>query len=163
MKFIEFGGLQSINFPTHHRHVEHEFLGFCARRFNSLLEKLVEHFTNGVFVSFLPELLELFSKRGIGWSPVKDREGLVELVGTCLALGLSGQIEQVGLRPRTWEKASWRWCLAILDFLFVFFIPSNNTLFETMSGGRTAPKKRYKHFYAWPWFYRTPQKSWGRR
>ena len=96
---------------------------------------------NSVFVSSLPELLELFSKRGIGWLPVKDGEGLVELVGMCLVLGLSGQIEQVGLRPRTWEKAPRRWCLAILDFLFVFFIPSNNTLFETMSRGHTAPKK----------------------
>ena len=97
MKFVEFFRRETVDFPTHKRHVEHKPLGLRRRRFDSILQKRAEQATDTLFVPFLPELRKLPSNRRFKWLPVADGVGLVELVGTRLALGLSSQVEEVGL------------------------------------------------------------------
>jgi len=87
----------------HDYHVEEELFRFMGQRFVGLLHERVEHSMNTIFMSFLPELLNLSLKRGLRRLPMKDREGLVGLIGMPPMLGPSGQVEQVGLRCETWE------------------------------------------------------------
>ena len=89
-KVVEFLGCQLADFPTHDCHVERELPVSVTREFGGFIQERAESHMNVLFIPVLPELLELLSKRGFGRLPVKDGESLVELVGTCPALELSG-------------------------------------------------------------------------
>ena len=109
--------------------MEDEFRGSRSRRPGGLLQERAEGLANAIFMSVVPELVNLLPKRRSGWFPVKDGEGLVGLVGMRLAFGPSGQVEEVGVRPGVQGEDSRRRCRRFLglDFLFVLE-PVFNTL-----------------------------------